>query len=152
AFGSRANLDLVPGMAQHALPLKLVGDATFIRNRVLQRVARIELESDPGARRRLGHFIVIGGGFSGVEVAGALADFLRGAVRYYPRVKPHELKVTVLDVGRRLLAELPASLGEAAARSMRSRRIEVRVNSRAAQISDEGVKLASGELIEGATV
>src|SRR5574338_1567161 len=71
AFGTRANLALVPGMAEHALPLKLIGDAMFIRNRILQRVARIELENDPDTRRRLGHFVVVGGGFSGVEVAGA---------------------------------------------------------------------------------
>jgi NADH dehydrogenase len=61
AFGTRANLSIVPGMAEHALPLKLVGDAMFIRNRILQRVARIELESDPETRRRLGHFVVVGG-------------------------------------------------------------------------------------------
>ena len=78
------NLDLVPGLAQHALPLKLVGDAMFIRNRVLQRVARIELESDAQERARLGHFVVIGGGFSGVEVAGELEDFLRGARALLP--------------------------------------------------------------------
>jgi NADH:ubiquinone reductase (H+-translocating) len=152
AFGSRANLDLVPGLARHALPLKLVGDAMFIRNRVLQRVARIELEPDPVVRRRLGHFIVIGGGFSGVEVAGSLADFLRGAARYYPRVQPHELKVTVIETGSRLLPELPASLGKAAACSMRSRRIGVRLKCRAERIEADGVALAGGEFIEGATV
>ena len=152
AFGTRANLDLVPGLAQHALPLKLVGDAMYIRNRVLQRVARIELETDPQARLRLGHFIVIGGGFSGVEVAGALADFLRGATRYYPRVKAHELKVTVIEYGDRLLLELPESLGLAAARSMQSRRIAVRLKSRAAQVDADGVMLAGGEYIPGATV
>nr|WP_227028880.1 FAD-dependent oxidoreductase [Azotobacter chroococcum] len=107
AFGTRTNLALVPGMAKHALPLKLVGDALFIRNRVLQRVARIELESDPQLRRCLGHFVVVGGGFSGVEVAGGLADFLRGALRYYPRVKPDELRGTILQDGARLLPELP---------------------------------------------
>ena len=152
AVGTRANLDLVPGLAQHALPLKLVGDAMFIRNRVLQRLARIELETDSAARRRLGHFIVIGGGFSGVEVAGALADFLRSARCYYPRVGADELKVTVLEFGERLLAELPASLGLAAARSMQSRRIDVRLGSRAAQVSADGVTLADGEFIAGATV
>ena len=114
AFGTRANLDLVPGLAEHALPLKLIGDAMFIRNRVLQRVARIELESDPLLRRRLGHFVVIGGGFSGVEVAGQLADFLRGVRRYYPRVDADELRVTVLEGADRLLLEMPAPLGRAA--------------------------------------
>ena len=152
AFGSRANLDLVPGMAQHALPLKLVGDAMFIRNRVLQRIARIELETDPEARRRMGHFIVIGGGFSGVEVAGALADFLDGAARYYPRVRTQELKVTLLENGDRLLPDLPRSLGQAAARSMRSRQIDVRLNSRAARIDADGVMLGDGEVLAGATV
>jgi NADH dehydrogenase len=142
----------VPGLAAHALPLKLVGDAMFIRNRVLQRVARIELEADPAARQRLGHFIVIGGGFSGVEVAGALADFLRNAGRYYPRVKAEELKVTVIENADRLLLDLPESLGLAAARTMRARRIDVRLNARAADVSADGVRLASGETIAGATV
>ncbi|MBT2324657.1 NAD(P)/FAD-dependent oxidoreductase [Variovorax paradoxus] len=152
AFGTRANLDLVPGLAEHALPLKLVGDAMFIRNRVLQRIARIELEADPAARRRLGHFIVIGGGFSGVEVAGALADFLRSAGRYYPRVMAEELKVTVIENAQRLLSDLPESLGLAAARSMRARLIDVRLDARAAEVDADGVRLASGETIAGATV
>jgi NADH dehydrogenase len=152
AFGTRANLDLVPGLARHALPLKLVGDAMAVRNRVLQRVARIELESDPVARQRLGHFIVIGGGFSGVEVAGSLSDFLRGALRYYPRVRAHELKVTVLQDAERLLLELPAPLGESARRSLAARGVSVRLAARAAKVDAEGVTLSSGEFIAGATV
>lgn len=152
AFGTRANVDLVPGLAQNAMPLKLVGDAMHIRNRVLQRVARIELERDPVERQRLGHFIVIGGGFSGVEVAGGIGDFLRSAVRYYPRVQPHELKVTVLQDADRLLLELPQTLGLAAARSLQSRRIAVRLKARAARVDPDGVTLASGEFIPGSTV
>ncbi|WP_043460187.1 NAD(P)/FAD-dependent oxidoreductase [Azohydromonas australica] len=152
AFGTRANLDLVPGLAEHALPLKLVGDALFIRNRVLQRLARIELESDPARRRQLGSFVVIGGGFSGVEVAGALADFLRGALRYYPRVQAQELGVTLLHDGPRLLPELPEALGEAAQRSLMSRGVQVRLGARAAGASAEGVALAGGGSVEGATV
>lgn len=152
AFGTRANLDLVPGLAEHALPLKLVGDAMFIRNRVLQRIARMELETDPASRRRLGRFIVIGGGFSGVEVAGALADFLRGATRYYPQVRAEELQVTLIENADRLLLELPESLGLAAARSMRARHIDVRLGARAAEVDADGVRLASGETLAGATV
>jgi NADH:ubiquinone reductase (H+-translocating) len=152
AFGTRANLALVLGLAEHALPLKLVGDAMHIRNRVLQRVARIELESDPAERLKLGHFIVIGGGFSGVEVAGGLGDFLRDARRYYPRVRADELKVTVLQDADRLLLELPESLGLAAARSLRSRGIEVRLKARAERVEASGVALAGGEFITGATV
>jgi NADH dehydrogenase len=152
AFGTRANTSLVPGLAEHALPLKLVGDALHIRNRVLQRVARMELEHDALERRRLGHFVVIGGGFSGVEVAGGLADFLRSALRYYPRVQPDELKVTLLQDAERLLLELPASLGEAAARSLADRGVSVRLNARAALVGEHGVTLAGGDFVNSATV
>ena len=152
AFGTRANLALVPGMAEHALPLKLIGDAMFIRNRILQRVARIELENDPETRRRLGHFVVVGGGFSGVEVAGELADFLASARRFYPRVAKDELAVTILQDSDRLLLELPECLGRAAERSMMKRGIRVRLGARAAKVEAEGVTLASGEFIPSATV
>ena len=152
AFGTRANMELVPGLAEHALPLKLIGDAMFIRNRVLQRIARIELETDPVLRRRLGHFVVIGGGFSGVEVAGTLADFLRGACRYYPRVASDELRVSVLEGAERLLLELPASLGRAALASLSGRGIDVRLEARAASVDANGVTLESGEVLAAATV
>lgn len=152
AFGTRANLDLVPGLAEHALPLKLIGDAMFIRNRVLQRLARIELESDAALRRGLGHFVVIGGGFSGVEVAGELADFLAGARRYYPRVRADELQVTLLQDAERLLLELPATLGAAATASLRSRGVDVRLATRATRIDADGVLLPGGEKLEAATV
>jgi len=152
AFGTRANLALVPGLAEHALPLKLVGDALFIRNRVLQRIARIELESDPALRRCLGRFVVIGGGFSGVEVAGELADFLRSARRYYPRVQAAELQVTLLHDADRLLFELPASLGAAAAASLRGRGVDVRLLSRARCVDADAVTLENGERIATGTV
>jgi NADH dehydrogenase len=152
AFGQRARLDLLPGMAEHALPLKLVGDAMFIRNRVLQRLARIELETDPAVRASLGHFVVIGGGFSGVEVAGGLADFLHGALRFYPRVQPAELKLTLIHDTDRLLPELPPSLGRAAQRSLNARGLAVRLESRAARISADGVLLADREFLPAATV
>jgi NADH:ubiquinone reductase (H+-translocating) len=152
AFGNRANLALLPGLAEHALPLKLVGDALHIRNRVLQRVARIELEHAPALRRRLGRFVVIGGGFSGVEVAGELADFLRGVRRYYPRVHEGELQVALLHDGMHLLPELPSTLGVAAAASLRERGVDVRLSTRAASVDADGVTLASGERLDSATV
>lgn len=152
AFGTRANLALVPGMAEHALPLKLVGDALHIRNQVLRRIARIELEDEPELRRRLGHFVVIGGGFSGVEVAGALADYIESARRYYPRVAQDELKVTLLQDAERLLLELPESLGRAAQRDLMGRGVRVHLKARAARVEADGVALADGGFIPAATV
>jgi NADH dehydrogenase len=152
ALGSRARLDLVPGMAEHALPLKTVGDALHIRNMVLRRSARIELESDPGLRRRLGRFVVIGGGFSGVETAGTLADCLAGLGRYYPRIGAGELEVVLLQDLDRLLPELPSTLGAAALHSLQSRAVDVRLGARAVEITGEGVRLADGSLVSASTV
>jgi len=152
AFGNRARLDLLPGMAEHALPLKTVGDAMHIRNTVLRRLARIELEADPVWRQELGHFIVIGGGFSGVEVAGELVDCLDNIRRFYPRVSADELHVTVLHGTDRLLPELSPRLGVAALRSLRKRGVSVHLDTRAASVSADGVQLANGPFLRGQTV
>ena len=152
AFGNRARLDLIPGMEQHALPLKTVGDAMHIRNMVLRRVAQIELETVPLVRARLGHFVIIGGGFSGVETAGELVDCLASIRRYYPRVGADELKVTVLQDQSRLLLELPEPLGHAAQKSLLARGVDVRTGARAASISEQAVTLDSGETLAAATV
>lgn len=148
AFGNRARLDLVPGMALHALPLKTVGDALHIRNVVLRRIARIELETDPALRRELGHFVVVGGGFSGVEVAGELADTLRSIRRYYPRVAADELGVTLLHDQDRLLPELPPALGTAAARSLLQRGVRLLLRTRAVAVSERQVLLTSAATTE----
>ena len=127
AFGNRARLDLLPGMALHALPLKTVGDALHIRNVVLRRLARIELEDDAALRREMGHFVIIGGGFSGVEVAGELVDCLAGIRRFYPRVAHGELQVTLLHEQDRLLPEMSPALADAALRSLRRRGVDVQL-------------------------
>ncbi len=152
AFGTRANLALLPGGDEHAMPLKLVGDALALRNRVLQRLAHIELEHDPALRARLGRFVVIGGGFSGVEVAGELADVLRSARRWYPLVNDGEAQVTLLHDGPGLLPELPASLGQAAAASLRGRGVDLRVDARAREVRADGVVLDDGRVVAGTTV
>jgi NADH dehydrogenase len=152
ALGNRARTDLMPGMAEHALPLKTVGDAMHIRNTVLRRLARIELEADPALRRELGHFIIVGGGFSGVEVAGEMVDCLRSIRHYYPRIAADELHVTVLHAMERLLPELSPRLGAAALVSLRERGVTVRLDVRAVRVGADGVVLSDGELVAGHTV
>jgi NADH:ubiquinone reductase (H+-translocating) len=152
AFGNRARIDLLPGLAEHGLALKTVGDAMHIRNVVLRRIARIELESDPAVRRRLGHFVVIGGGFSGVETAGELVDCLASIRQYYPRVGADELKVILLQDHPRLLLELPERLGYAAHRSLSERGVTVRTGARARCVNERSVMLDTGEVLSAATV
>jgi NADH dehydrogenase len=151
AYGNRARVDLIPGMAEHAVVLKTVGDAMHIRNLLLRRLALIELESDPQLRRCLGHFVVVGGGFSGVETAGAIADALREMRRFYPRVAKDELKVTILQNGDRLLPELPACLGESARKSLVKRGVDVLTMIGATEVRGKSIQLSDGRELHAAT-
>lgn len=152
AVGNRARLDLIPGMAEHAMPVKTVGDALHIRNVVLRRLAQMELETDADKRRRLGHFVVIGGGFSGVEVAGAIIDYIKGVRKYYRHVGADELQVTLLQNIDRLLPELPESLGAAALGILQSHGAKILLKSSAAEVREEGVVLADGTVLASANV
>lgn len=152
AFGSRANLSFIPGMEEYGVPLKLIGDALHIRNRLLEQLESAEQEEDAAKRAHLTHFAVVGGGFSGVEVAGEIMDFLKEIVRYYRRVRPEEIRVTLLHDQGRLLPELPEKLGEHARKSMEKRGIAIMLNARAAKVDAMGVELSSGGRVDAANI
>ncbi|MCB1641959.1 MAG: NAD(P)/FAD-dependent oxidoreductase, partial [Xanthomonadales bacterium] len=152
ACGNQVNLNLLPGMAAHALPLKTIGDALALRARVMAQLEQAAVAEDAELRRRCLSFVVIGGGFSGVEVAGELMDLVQGALRYYPQLQREEISVRLLHSGDRLLPELNERLGRFTERRMRAEGVEVRLGSRAAEISAQGVVLKDGERLPAATV
>jgi NADH dehydrogenase len=152
ACGTNANLDVVKGMVNYGLPLKTLGDAMFLRNRIIARLEQAEMQPDPEHRRWLTSFIVVGGGFSGVETAGELVDFLYASLRYYRRISCEDLRIVLLHGTDRLLPELSPHLGAFTLRKMCSRRIDVRLNARAVRVTARDVQLESGEMIQGGTV
>lgn len=152
ACGQVANLDIIKGLNRYALPLKTLGDALFLRNRIISRLEQAELQADPTARRWLTSFVVLGGGFSGVEVAGELQDFLHAARRYYPGVQAEDINVHLIHSGDRLLPELSESLGRFTGRKMAANGITVSLNARAEHIDDRAVYLKEGRVIPAGTV
>lgn len=150
--GVQANMTMMPGLKEHALPLKTVGDALFIRNQVIERLEQATIHSDLGRRKQLTTFVVLGGGFSGVETAGELEDFVNSAQRYYKNVDRENCRIVVIHGTDRLLPELPETLGKRTLKNFKKRDIEVLLNTRANQIEDEKVILDNGEVIEGATI
>jgi NADH dehydrogenase len=152
ACGTNASLDIVRGMGNYGLPLKTLGDAMFLRNRIIARLEQAELQPDPEHRRWLTSFIVVGGGFSGVETAGELVDFLYASLRYYRRISCEDLRISLLHATDRLLPELSPRLGAFTLRKMRGRGIDVRLNARAVRVTARDVQLESGEIIQGGTV
>lgn len=152
ACGTNANLDIVKGMASYALPLKTLGDALFLRNRVIARLEQAELQLDPQLRRWLTTFVVVGGGFSGVETAGELVDFLYASLRYYRQIRREDLRIVLLHSSDRLLPEISASLGRFTLDKMLENEVEVRLNARAVRVTDRGVQLGDGQFIDSGTV
>lgn len=152
ACGQAASLNIIEGMSEYGLPLKTVGDALFLRNRIVSRLEQATIEPDEKIRDWLTSFVVVGGGFSGVEVAGEVADFLFSAQRYYKNVSRENCKVMVLHDGDYLLPELPRSLGEVASRSFKKRGLDVRLRTRAAAVDCKAVTLTDGTRIDAGTV
>jgi len=152
ACGMTVNVNALPGMAEHALPLRTVGDALFLRNRLLVRMEQAEMQDDPERRRWLTTFIVVGGGLSGVEVAGELSDFVLASRRYYPNIDARDCKVILLHNEDRILPELDARLADFALTKMQHRGIDFRLNTLVARADDRGVELRSGARIDGGTV
>ena len=152
SFGSRANLDIIPGMKEHAMPFKLLGDALQMRNRVIEQLEKAELEDDPEHRKWLGHFIVIGAGFSGVEVGGAIQDFIHSSHKHYPRLHDKDLKVTMLHRGELPLQEMAASLGQHVLKEMPKRGIDLLLNTGVTSVDEKGVIIDPDNRIDGATI
>lgn len=152
AFGSRANMDIIPGMAQHAMPFKLLGDALKLRNRVIEQMEKAELEEDAEVRKWLGHFVIIGAGFSGVEIAGAIQDFIHSSHKHYPRLHDQDLSVTVIHRGDLPLQELGPKLGVHALEKMPLRGINMLMDAGVELVDAQGVSTDKFDRIEAATV
>jgi NADH dehydrogenase len=153
ACGSVVNMNMVPGLAAYAYPLKTLGDAIYLGNDLIMRAEEAAVETDPSRQRRLLTVVIIGGGFSGVEVAGEIAEVAEEAHRFYPTHKDARPHIILLQRGKYLIPELNApSLSTFAYDKLRKAGVEVRLNSGAQEITAAGVRLTSGELIDAATV
>lgn len=119
-----------PGWEGLAPGLKTIEDAHEIRRRVLLAFERAEREADPVLRHRHLTFVVVGGGPTGVEVAGALAELRRFALRRdFRRIDPRDATVLLLEGGPRLLPSYPASLSQRAKDTLRSLGVDVRTET-----------------------
>ena len=149
ACGSAANLEEIPGLASRGYALKTVIDAIVMGNDVIGNFEAAATEPEAGARKRLLTVVVIGGGFSGVEVAGHITDMMHAIQRFYPELKSECPRVVLLHKGERLLPEWHhQSLSEFTLRKLRQNGIEVRLKTTAKKADSAAVQLASGEEIE----
>lgn len=128
--------------AKEAPGLKSLEDAVDIRRRVLLAFELAEREPDPKRREELLSFVVIGGGPTGVELAGALAELARFALdRDFRSIDPSATRVRLLEAGPRILASFPEDLSERAVAQLHELGVEVRTGARVSSIEPGGVRL-----------
>lgn len=151
ACGNISNLNVVPGMADHAFPLKTVGDAAVLRTHIVDRMEKAEVCDDPARRRWYLSFIVVGGGYSGVETAGEINDLVRSSRRFYANIEEQDISVTLIHSRDQLLPEISSQLREFARIKMEKAGVTMRLNSRVQLATGEGVGL-DGEFIHGGTI
>lgn len=137
-LGTKLNYDLVPGMREHAIPFKYLGDALRLRNQAVGVLEEAAIETDPEERRRLLTFVVGGGGFSGVECIAELNDFLTSAVKAYPGIEREEIHCVLLQSADRILPELGESLAIYAQEILENRGVEIQLNVRLRAVSGDG--------------
>jgi NADH dehydrogenase len=132
--------------------MKSMFDAAMLRNRVLALLEEASLQSDSAARRRLLTFVTAGGGFAGAETTGAINDFVREIVRYYPSLNEELIRVVVIHPGDFLLPELGQELGDYAERKLRERKVDVIKGVRVASYDGLVVTLTDGNRIAASTL
>ena len=151
-LGSVTDLSRVPGMAEYGRPMKSVADALRLRATVINRLEEANLVDDPALRARLLTIVVAGGGYTGVETAGQLLDFMTGARRYYANLNNTPIRVVLVHGHDHLLAEIGPELGTHAQRVLEKRGMEIRLNTRVAEITADRVIFADGNVIEAHTI
>ena len=152
ALGAVIDLSRVPGMPEHAFLMQNVGDAMKLRATVIGRFEEANIQTDPEIKRRLLTFVVVGGGYSGVETAGQIIDLFHGIQKYYSNIKDDEFEVILIHSRDHLLPTLSTKLGKYAEKILRSRGLKVMLNERVKALTSKQVYLGNGEVVESHTV
>jgi len=152
ALGSETNFFGMQDVAENAVTLKTLGDASLLRARVLEILEAASLEPDADVRKQMLTFVVAGGGFAGVETIGALNDLVREALRYYPRLAAQEVRFDLVFLEDVVLPELGAKLGRYAQGKLAARGVEIRQKTQVTGYDGSRVALGTGEPISASTL
>ncbi len=153
AAGSETSYFGMQSVQENGLGLKDIDEAVSIRNRVLRMFELAAQETDAEKRRALLTFIVVGGGPTGVESAGALSELIRLVlIKDYPQLSLKDVRILLLEAADRLLGGFPARLQEYAAETLWHKHVEVRFGATVSEFDGERVTLKSAEVIPSRTL
>ncbi|HET6799707.1 MAG TPA: NAD(P)/FAD-dependent oxidoreductase [Nitrososphaeraceae archaeon] len=169
ALGSETKFFGMADIEEHSLTIKSWNDAIIIRNHVIHKLEQAELllrqqhsyannnnnlnSPEKNNRESLLTFVIVGGGFAGVETAGELNEFLRDVAKdYYHNIEPKDIRVIIIQSGNRLLPEMSEELAEFAMRKLIQSGVEVILNTRVIGATTNSVKLNDDRAISTSTI
>ena len=153
ATGSETSFFGIPGASEYAFPLKTLEDAITLRNNILYCFEKAIQEENVERRRRLLTFTIVGGGSTGVEIAGALAELIRGPLmKDFIGLDFKEVRIVLIEASDNLLPGFPECCRDYSNSRLRQMGIEMQVKSSVTQITRDSIRLKNGQVIPTQTV
>lgn len=152
AMGGKTNFFGNSNIEKNSFTIKSLDDAIKIRNHIISMLEDADQETDPVLQQKLMTFVVVGGGFSGVETVGEINDFVReSAKKFYRNISQENIKIILVSAGDKILPEI-GNLGEYAKQTLQKAGVTVYINTRLIDISNDIATLNNGEKISTVTV
>ena len=152
ATGSVSRTLPIPGLAENAVGFKNLAEAVHLRNHVLAQLDNAASVQDPQEQRRALTFVVVGGGFAGVEAVAELQAMAERAGKYYPSLSPRQMRWVLVEATSRILPDLDLALGQWTVRTLRRRGIQVRLGTQLVSAEGGHVALGDGTELDAGTL
>jgi NADH dehydrogenase len=149
ALGSENNFFGNSNIEKYGFTLKTIGDAIVLRNHIIKVLEQAVIEqSDPGLRKALLTFVVVGGGFSGIEAVGAINDFVRESVKkYYPNLYMTDIRIVLVSATDKILEQIDEGLGRFALEKLKDAGVEFIMNSKVKDVTTDSALLDNNDSI-----
>ena len=152
AVGSVSRVLPVPGLAEHAVGFKSLADAIWLRNHVVETLEEANATDDSTRRDQLLTYVVVGGGYAGLEALAELQDFAADAMESYPRARLHGMRWVLVEASGRVLPEIDPQLADYALGELRGRGIDIRLGTTLEEVTVDSARLSSRETLPTCTV
>ncbi|MBV6702843.1 NAD(P)/FAD-dependent oxidoreductase [Kitasatospora aureofaciens] len=152
ATGSVSRTFPIPGLAEHGIGMKTVEEAISLRNHVMAQLDKAESTTDEAIRRQALTFVVIGGGFAGVETIAEIEDMARDAAKIYKTVSRDDMRFILVEAANRILPEMGPDLGLWTKEKLEERNIEVYIETSMDSCVDQHVVLKNGLEMDASTI
>lgn len=150
--GSVSRTFPIPGLREQAVGFKTIGEAIYLRNRVLEQLDVAATTNDQATRRRALTFVFVGGGYAGIEALAELEDMARDALKYYPELEVGDMHWMLVEMTQRILPEVGRDLGAYAAEQLIHRGLDIRLGTKLESCVDGIVKLSDGDEFAADTI